>query len=76
MGDTSDLSTPTPNELAWGRLLTAARETNVKKVIGAYHPESTHEVNIKALEKFTIDLYLKPCVSFLGIPSSMSAGLL
>ena len=79
MGDTS-LTTitnnHTPKEIALGRLLVAAGQGNASKVIGAYQPELAHEQNIKALEKFTVESYLKPCAEFLGIPATLSTGIL
>ena len=77
MGDntitTNDYS---PKDVALGRLLVAAGQGNASKVIGAYQTELEHPENIKILEKFTVEMYLKPCAEFLGIPASSSTGLL
>ena len=65
---------PSPNEVAWGRLLTACKNENATKVIAAYHPLAEHEVNLKALDKFTIPTFLIPCAEFLGIlPTSRAS---
>ena len=42
---------PSPNEVAWGRRLTACKSENATKVISADYPLAEHEVNLKALDK-------------------------
>ena len=74
MSDTEVQLAPSSNEVAWGRLLTACKNENATKVISAYHPLAEHELNLKALDKFTIPTFLIPCADFLGIlPTSRAS---
>ena len=76
MGDLDHSTTHSPDDVALGRLLIAAGQCNASKVIGAYRTELEHAENITALEQFTIESYLKPCAEFLGIPATLTTGIL